>query len=531
MDIQCSEKELFVFNKIAYAAADLGVQAWIIGGFVRDKLIGRNTKDADIVCVGDGIELAHRVADRFNPRPPVAYFKTFGTAQIKLKGFYKNEASLTHHKAIPITGNAVPAADDTAQAEANGEKEDDAASPSTGELVPPQQEGGGEAFEIEFVGARKESYRYHTRNPEVTPGTIKDDQDRRDFTINALAISLNKEDYGTLVDPFGGLKDLENKLIRTPLDPAQTFSDDPLRMMRAIRFAAQLGFTIHPPVFQAIKDNVERIRIISQERITDELNKILLSAKPSVGFDLLYKSGLLHIIFPQMIDLVGAEYVDGHGHKDNFYHTLQVVDNISQHTNDLWLRWAAVLHDIGKPPTKKFEPGHGWTFHGHEVVGGRMVPRIFARLKLPQHEKMRFVRKLVELHLRPISLTKEDITDSAIRRLLFDAGDDIDALMLLCSADITSKNKQKVKRYLENFELVKDRLREVEEKDRIRNWQPPITGEMIMEIFGLPPSKQVGDIKNAIREAILDGKIDNNYDAAYDFMIKTAQGMGLKPVV
>jgi poly(A) polymerase len=507
MDIQCSEKELFVFNKIAHAAEEIGVPAYLIGGFVRDKLIGRNTKDADIVCVGDGIELANRVADRFNPRPRVSFFKTFGTAQIKLKDFYTTE--------------------DNASAAAGSAH----LSPEDGDERPVENEEVPNAFEIEFVGARKESYRYHSRNPEVMPGTIKDDQDRRDFTINALAVSLNKEDYGTLIDPFDGLKDLENKLIRTPLDPAQTFSDDPLRMMRAIRFASQLGFTIHPPVFQAIKDNAERIRIISQERVTDELNKILLSEKPSVGFDLLYKSGLLHIIFPQMVDLVGAEYVDGLGHKDNFYHTLQVIDNISRHTPDLWLRWAALLHDIGKPPTKKFEVGHGWTFHGHEVVGGRMVPKIFARLKLPQNEKMRFVRKLVELHLRPISLTKEDITDSAIRRLLFDADNDIEALMLLCSADITSKNKQKVKRYLENFELVKQRLKEVEEKDRIRNWQPPITGEMIMEIFGLDPCKQVGDIKNAIREAILDGKIDNNYDAAYDFMMKTAQDMGLKPLV
>lgn len=517
MDIQCTDKELFVFNKIAHAAADLGVEAWIIGGFVRDKLIGRNTKDADIVCVGDGIELANRVADRFNPRPHVSFFKTYGTAQIKLKDFYKREEE--KH----LAGTSVPSMGKDGKDSILHPGEEPASL-----LFDDKEET---AFEIEFVGARKESYRYHSRNPEVLPGTIKDDQDRRDFTINALAISLNKTDYGRLADPFNGLKDLENKLIRTPLDPTQTFSDDPLRMMRAIRFAAQLGFTIHPPVFQAIKDNVERIRIISQERISDELNKILLSNKPSVGLDLLYKSGLLHIIFPQMIDLVGAEYVDGLGHKDNFYHTLQVVDNICQHTNDLWLRWAALLHDIGKPPTKKFEAGHGWTFHGHEVVGGRMVPKIFARLKLPQNEKMRFVRKLVELHLRPISLTKEDITDSAIRRLLFDAGDDIDALMLLCSADITSKNKLKVKRYLENFELVKERLKEVEEKDRIRNWQPPITGEMIMEIFGLAPCKQVGDIKNAIREAILDGKIDNNYDAAYDFMMKTAHEMGLKPVV
>lgn len=489
MDIQCSEKELFVFNKIAHAAEELGIHAYIIGGFVRDKLIGRKTKDADIVCVGDGIALAHKVADRFKPRPQVAFFKTYGTAQIKLRD----------HATPP--GAAAQ------------------------EIEEP-----GDAFEIEFVGARKESYKYHSRNPEVVPGTLKDDQDRRDFTINAMAISLNKEDYGKLVDPFDGMGDLERKLIRTPLDPLQTFSDDPLRMMRAIRFAAQLNYTIHPPVFQAIKDNAERIRIITQERITDEFNKIMLSEKPSVGLDLLYKSNLLHIIFPQMIDLVGAEYVDGLGHKDNFYHTLQVIDNISRNTSDLWLRWAALLHDIGKPPTKKFEQGHGWTFHGHEVVGGRMVPKIFVKLKLPQNEKMRFVRKLVELHLRPISLTKEDITDSAIRRLLFDAGDDIDSLMMLCEADITSKNKQKVKRFLENFELVRTRLKEVEEKDRIRNWQPPVTGEMIMEIFGLAPCKQVGDIKNAIREAMLDGEIDNNYDAAFDFMLKTAATMGLKPV-
>lgn len=477
MDIRCSEKELFVFKKIEHAAEELGVPCYIIGGFVRDKLLGRTTKDADIVCVGDGIELAHKVAARFQPKPSVSFFKNFGTAQIKLKHFY-GEADL----------------------------------------------------EIEFVGARKESYRYHSRNPEVVPGTLKDDQERRDFTINALAISLNPEDYGQLIDPFNGVQDLEKKIIQTPLDPAQTFSDDPLRMMRAVRFASQLNFVIAPVTYQAIKDNVERIRIISQERITDELNKIMLSPKPSVGLDLLYKTGLLHIIFPQMVDLAGAEYIDGMGHKDNFYHTLQVVDNISRHTNDLWLRWAALLHDIGKPATKKFERGHGWTFHGHEVVGGKMVPRIFNRLKLPQNEKLRFVRKLVELHLRPISLTKENITDSAIRRLLFDAGDDIDSLMLLCEADITSKNKQKVARYLENFEMVRERLREVEEKDRIRNWQPPITGEIIMDIFGLKPSKTVGDLKNTIREAILDGEIDNSYDAAYDLLMKKAAEMGLHVV-
>jgi poly(A) polymerase len=510
MDIKCNDKELFVFKKIAHAAEELGVPTYVIGGFVRDKLLGRPTKDADIVCVGDGIQLAHKVAERFQPKPAVAFFKTYGTAQIKLKHFYEED-----HQHLTD--------------ENNGEKK---AEP----IVEPAAEEGlvetheNATLEIEFVGARKESYRYHSRNPEVVPGTLKDDQDRRDFTINAMAISLNTADYGKLIDPFNGLLDLERKIIQTPLDPGQTFSDDPLRMMRAVRFASQLNFTIAPATFQSIKDNAERIRIITQERITEELNKILLSAKPSIGFDLLYQSGLLHIIFPQLIDLAGAEYIDGLGHKDNFYHTLQVVDNISRNTNDLWLRWAALLHDIGKPPTKKFEKGHGWTFHGHEVVGGRMVPKLFAKLKLPQNEKLRFVRKLVELHLRPISLTKENITDSAIRRLLFDAGDDIDALMMLCEADITSKNKQKVIRYLENFELVRHRLKEVEEKDRIRNWQPPITGEIIMDIFGLSPCKIVGDLKNSIREAILDGEIDNTYDAAYDFMMKKATELGLQLV-
>ncbi|NLU91344.1 CCA tRNA nucleotidyltransferase [Chitinophaga sp. Ak27] len=471
LDIPCSLQERKVLEKIALAAHELGVPAYLIGGFVRDKLLGRKTKDMDIVCVGDGITLAHKVGQSLGDNIPVSFFKTYGTAQVKWND-----------------------------------------------------------FEIEFVGARKESYRQESRNPEVSAGTLQDDQNRRDFTINAMAISLRDIDYGTLLDPFEGLADLERKLIRTPLPPEQTFSDDPLRMMRAIRFASQLQFTIDENAFTAIRSNAERIRIISQERITDEFNKIMLSPKPSVGLDLLYKSGLLKIIFPQMIDMVGVEMYEGKGHKDNFYHTLQVVDNISENTRDLWLRWAALLHDIGKPATKKFEPGHGWTFHGHDAVGGKMVTRIFTRLKLPLGDKMKLVKKLVELHLRPISLTKENITDSAIRRLLFDAGDDIESLMMLCEADITSKNRAKVKRYLENFELVRKRLKEVEESDKIRNWQPPVTGEMIMETFGLKPGRIVGDLKNAIREAILDGHIPNTYEAAYAFLLEKAGELNLTPV-
>ena len=468
MYIHCSDQELVLLKKIAEAAEALDVPCYLIGGFVRDKIIGRPTKDIDIVCLGDGIELANEVSKHFKPKPSVSFFKNFGTAQIRLAD-----------------------------------------------------------IDIEFVGARKESYQLDSRNPVVLAGTLADDQNRRDFTINALAISLNKADYGELIDPFNGISDLGNKVLQTPLDPHITFSDDPLRMMRAIRFATQLNFLIEEKAFTAIQQNAERIKIVSGERIADELNKILSCKKPSIGFDLLYKSGLLKIIFPQMVDLAGAEYIDGKGHKDNFYHTLQVVDNICELTDDLWLRWAAVLHDIAKPVTKTFEVGHGWTFHGHEVLGGRMVPKIFSQLKLPQNEKMKFVRKLVELHLRPISLTKDNITDAAIRRLLFDAGEDFDALMLLCSADITSKNKQKVKRFLENFEMVKIRCAEVEASDQLRNWQPPITGEMIMERFNLPPGKTIGDLKNAIREAILDGVIPNNYDAALDFMLKKASELGL----
>jgi putative nucleotidyltransferase with HDIG domain len=452
----------------------------------------------DIVCVGDGIALAARVAKKFTPEPEVHFFKNFGTAQIKISNrqLAIENAQLSNEPNTPV--------------------------PS------PLERGWSEVgLEIEFVGARKESYDFKSRKPAVENGTIEDDQNRRDFTINAMAISLNKADYGQLVDPFNGITHLQEQNIQTPLAPAQTFSDDPLRMMRAIRFATQLKFTIHPQTLAAIGENAERIRIVSGERIADELNKILMSDKPSIGFDLLYKTGLLKIIFPQMVDLAGAEYIEGMGHKDNFYHTIQVVDNIAQNTDDLWLRWAAVLHDIAKPATKKFEEGHGWTFHGHEVVGGRMVPKIFTQLKLPQNEKMKFVRKLVELHLRPISLTKENITDSAIRRLLFDAGEDFDALMTLCAADITSKNKNKVKRFLENFEMVKKRCAEVEEKDHLRNWQPPITGEMIMETFNLPPSRPVGDLKNAIREAILDGVIPNEYEPAYHFMLAKAKELGI----
>ena len=464
MDIQCSEWELDLFKKIGAAADKLKMPCFLIGGFVRDKLINRATKDADIVCVGDGIQLAQEVANLFQPKPNVHFFKTFGTAQIKVND-----------------------------------------------------------FDIEFVGARKESYHEHSRKPMVENGTIEDDQNRRDFTINALAIGLNKTNFGTLVDPFDGLLDLENKILRTPLNPDITFSDDPLRMMRCIRFASQLGFYIEEQTFLAIERNKDRIAIVSQERITDELNKIIASPKPSVGFDLLFKSKLLSVIFPSMQALSGAEYVDGLGHKDNFYHTLEVLDNTAKQSTNLWLRWAAILHDIGKPATKRFEEGHG-----HEVVGMRMVSKIFKQLKLPLNEHMKYVEKLVLLHLRPISLSKDEITDAAMRRLLFDAGEDLEDLMILCKSDITSKNQAKVKRFLANFDLVIERLKIVEEKDKIRNWQPPIDGAIIMQTFQLGPSREVGIIKTAVREAILDGLIENNYNAAYEYMLQQAAELGLK---
>ena len=483
MHIDLTPFENFIVKKIATAAHESNTTAFIVGGFVRDKILNRPTKDLDIVCVGDGIKLAELVAEKFNPKPQVSFFQNFGTAQIKIlntdKGNVADESNF---------------------------------------------------FEIEFVGARKESYVTESRKPEVSIGTIEDDQNRRDFTINALAISLSENNFGKLIDPFNGVEDIEKKLLRTPLDPQTTFSDDPLRMMRAIRFATQLNFTILPETFESIVDNAERIKIVSQERITDELNKIMMCDKPSIGWDLLSKSGLLQIIFPRMMALHGAENVDGKGHKDNFYHTLQVIDNICLSTNNLWLRWAALLHDIGKPATKKFEEGHGFTFHGHEVVGAKMVPKIFTKLKLPLNEKMKYVQKLVELHLRPISVTKENITDSAIRRLLFDAGDDIDDLMTLCKADITSKNKFKVKKYLQNFDLVQEKMKIVEANDKLRNWQPPISGELIMKTFGLKPERKVGLIKDAIREAILDGIVGNDYESAYSFMLKKGEELDLIPI-
>jgi poly(A) polymerase len=458
-----------VFKVIAKVADGLNVQAYAIGGFVRDIFLNRPSKDIDIVVLGNGIQFAEQVAAQLNVK--VAIFKNFGTAMLKYRD-----------------------------------------------------------MEVEFVGARKESYRSDSRKPIVENGTLDDDQKRRDFTINALAIALHAGQFGELIDPFGGMVHLEEKLIKTPLDPAETFSDDPLRMMRAVRFASQLNFKINDDAVEAIRNNKERIRIVSQERVTDELNKIILSPKPSIGFNYLFDTGLLHLIFPQMTALYGVDMIDGKGHKDNFYHTLQVLDNICTTTTDLWLRWAAILHDIAKPATKRFEPGHGWTFHGHEDKGARMVPKIFAQLKLPLNEHMKLVQKLVQLHLRPIVLAQDIVTDSAVRRLLFEAGDDIEALMLLCKADITTKNEYKVKRYRNNFELVLQKLKDVEERDKVRNWQPPVSGSDIMELFGIAAGREVGIIKNQIREAILEGDIPNTREAALNYTITKGQEIGLKVV-
>ena len=464
-----------VFQVVAEQAQQLEQETYVVGGFVRDLLLKRPSKDIDFVCVGDGIALAQAIATALKATAgrttDVAVFKNFGTAQVK------------------------------------------------------HQE-----YELEFVGARKESYRADSRKPSVEDGTLEDDQRRRDFTINAMAISLNQSNYGELVDPFEGVRDLERKMIVTPLNPNITFSDDPLRMMRAIRFASQLSFDIDPDTFAAIVQNADRLQIISQERITDELNKIILSPVPSYGFKLLFHSGLLARFFPEMVALHGVEKIKGKTHKDNFYHTLQVLDNVASVSDDLWLRWAAILHDIAKPPTKRFDPKVGWTFHGHEDKGARMVPALFRKLKLPLDGKMKYVQKLVRLHLRPIALVKDVVTDSAIRRLLYEAGDATDDLMKLCRADITSKNHHRVQRYLQNFDKVEQKMAEVEEKDKLRNFQPAITGEDIMQTFGLKPSRVVGEIKNELREAILEGEISNTREAGYQFMLEAGSKRGLKPV-
>lgn len=460
-----------IFEIISKAGDSLGVETYVIGGHVRDLILKRPSKDIDIVCVGSGIKLAEKTAELLGSNIKVNFFPKFGTAQIRL---------------------------------------DD--------------------WEIEFVGARKESYRADSRKPIVEEGTLQDDQNRRDLTINAMGIKLNKDGYGELIDPFEGISDLRKKLIRTPLEPKLTFSDDPLRMMRAIRFATQLDFDIVPDVFEAIMAMKERIHVVSQERITDELNKIILAPTPSYGFKLLYQSGLLTEIFPELVALQGVETMDGKGHKDNFYHTLQVLDNVALRSNDLWLRWAALLHDIAKPATKRFDKKAGWTFHGHEEKGARMVPQIFRKMKLPLNEKMRYVRNLVRLHLRPIALSKETITDSAMRRLLVEAGPDFEGLMMLCRADITSKNPDKVKRYLKNFDRLEKKLEELEERDKLREFQPVITGEMIMNAFNLRPSREVGIIKEAVREAILEGIIPNSLELAYNYMLEEGKKLGLTPV-
>lgn len=459
-----------IFQVISQASQELNVDSYVIGGFVRDLILKRDfKKDIDIVAVGSGIELALKVSALLPNKPKVQVFKTYGTAMLRF-----------------------------------------------------------EDTEIEFVGARKESYHFESRNPVVENGTLEDDQNRRDFTINALAISLNSNTFGELLDPFDGLKDMESKILKTPLNPDITYSDDPLRMMRAIRFANQLGFEIEENSLQSITKNAERIKIISGERIVDELNKILSTDKPSIGFLLLYKTGLLDILLPELTALNQVEEIEGQTHKNNFYHTLEVVDNICPNTDDVWLRWAALLHDIGKAPTKRFNKKQGWTFHGHEFLGGKMVKKIFERLHMPLNQKMKFVQKMVMMSSRPIVLSQETVTDSAVRRLVFDAGEDVENLMTLCEADITTKNPNKFKKYHSNFEIVRKKIVEVEERDSVRNFQPPITGEEIMELFNLKPSKEIGMLKEAIKEAILEGEIPNEYQAAYDFMLKRALKIGLK---
>lgn len=457
-----------ILNMVSEISESSEIESYVIGGYVRDLFLGRSRKDIDIVCLSSGIELAHKVKEALGENANIAIYKNFGTA------------------AVHFEGN-----------------------------------------EIEFVGARKESYRADSRKPIVEDGTLEDDQNRRDFTINALAIALTGDNKGCLLDPFGGLKHLDEKLIKTPLDPKKTFSDDPLRILRAIRFASQLTFDIEPDTFQAIIDMKDRLKIISKERITDELNKIILSPVPSYGFKLLFHSGVLSLIFPEMAKLHGVKKINGKAHKDNFYHTLQVLDNVAEVSDDLWLRWAAILHDIAKPATQRFDEKVGWTFHGHEDLGAKWVPRIFKRMKLPLNEHMKFVQKLVRLHLRPIALVSDKVSDSALRRLLYEAGDDIDQLMKLCKADITSKNDMKVRKYLSNFGKVEKKLLEVEEKDKVRNFKLPVTGDEIMEYFDLKPSRIVGEIKEVIKEAILEGEISNSYEEAHELMIKEGNRRGL----